>query len=128
MAGSDKSSVLLFRIPQSENYVEDAWSEVDENEVGMEETEEKGSHKDEEVLGEVSANASEEEQVEMEEAGMFDAGAALYSPGSVHSNDGEQAMEEGNGLVGNEQDDDDAYKSEEGEEERRALDAQLGID
>jgi len=37
VAGSDKSSILLFRIPQSENYAEDAWSVgLDEIEAGME--------------------------------------------------------------------------------------------
>jgi len=60
---------------------------------------------------------------------MFDAGVgALYSPGNVHSNDGEQEANEGHGLVGNEQNNDGAYKSEVDEEERRALEEQLGID
>ena len=99
MAGSDKSSVLLFKILQSENYVEDVWSEIDENEAGIEDDEEKISHKDEEGM-ENLANASDEDHVEMEEEGVFDAGAALYSPGSVHSND----------IEGNGQNADGAYK------------------
>jgi len=70
----------------------------------------------------------------MEEGGIFEAGAALYSPGSMHSNDDEQRRRtwvhdiEGRAADGGRMDD-DAYKKRGGRgKKRRELEAQLGID